>query len=270
MATTLYTKAQFRDQVRRILLQVPPVDAGGLPGQQPSAFPWPSNQQINDSIDQSISWINTRTGWNTAYTDLVVTQSEVGQSTQIGPLALSLQQATLLDPNWSALGLINQVKHAYWTPTDGTTPYRLLPGSMEEWNTSARRYDWRGTIAGYPKWYWVEGNNLNILPWPTITGTVELLAGMGLGGFANDSDTMSELPNDYQNVVLYQTVYLVCAANAQDSEAQSRAQTYYGMATAGISDLKAWQQGKDMDDFQPTLALGSNYRRAYGTMRVRR
>lgn len=268
MANALLTRAQFRDSVRRKLGIVPPIDVSNIypPGAQPTNSPYPTNQQITDAFQDAISDINRKCEFHV--TGIPVGVNAVDSST-IGPFGLYLGDLT---PNstgttnaFAPNARVVDVQRALWTPTGSTIPVLLEPMYRDNMDRSGESQYYRIPPSQPRQWY-VEGYVLYITPAQSEAGTLTLTCTTGIAGMTCDTDTLDQVPFDYQNVFEYQAIVNLSITQTMDVEAQARAALYGPKAADGMASFKAWVFGGSGAP-QPRLPFRS-YRGGYGRFRV--
>jgi hypothetical protein len=254
----LLTRAQFRDAIRRDLQIIPPWDTGtGLQGDVPATQPNPSNPTINQAIQNAIDDINNATGFHVSS----VAYPVAAQTASV-PYSVSIAQLTPLQ-----VASVADIKQLIWD--DGTnTPFELTP---TDYNALDRvRNTYYNMPPSTPIGFYVEGYSLYVWPAPLLAGTLRMLCGTGITGFATDGDTIDQLYSGFQNVVQYQTNVRLSKLQTMDAEAQERAANFLPDALLGIEQIKAWKRNQG-GQVQPSLQFnGRSIRGSYGTRRVRK
>lgn len=271
MANVLLTRAAFRDEVRRCLGIIPPIDvpgSGAAPGDQPSNSPKPTNQEINQALQNAVSDCNRDTEFHQDRFDVPVTAQS---SDLLGPFFIEL---STLNPN--RVGVLVQpvariitVQRVTWHPgelsetlTNQTLLTPVFRDSLDRSGTS----DYYTIPASTPRYWFVDGYGLLITPAQNIAGVFQLTCATGIRGLQCDTDTLDGVPIDYQNIFLYGAIMHVSIAETQDVEWKDRAGAYGGMFRQGVQQFKRWVYGGTGAP-QPTMAFAS-YRGGYGTRRV--
>lgn len=227
------SRAQMRDQARRMLDQIPPVDDGGAEGAQPTRFPYPTNTELNTAINEAVAFFSRecRIGG-----DPVPRSMPLPQCTNLGPFALALQQ---IAPG----GSVNEARGVKWA-TNTTTANPLRPRNREEMDRLL--IGWESQVPGTPSDYWVEGGSLMIWPAPSCAGLLVLQFGTALWLQATnlDLEVLDVIPNDYLPVVMAQVVLNVAAKQPGDVEMVGRAKYYAGVVgdenRGGLSQMMAF------------------------------
>lgn len=261
----LLTRPEMRDAVRRTLQIVPPIDAGvpgAVPGQQPTNAPWPSNEDINQALQQAISDINRETGFHVSQVSVPVNGV---LSSALGPLQLSME--TLNNSTSLSIGNINEIRRCLWLDSQSNSvPILLNPTNRYALDRSNNSVYYQIPPA-FPMQWFVEGYTLNILPSPTDDGTLLLVVGSGVIGLQGESDPIDQLPTDYQWVVQYQCVVRLSKMQVLDTEGQARAAMFIPDAERGMKELKSYNENLGGPQ-QPQFAFNTYYRSGYGTRRV--
>ena len=244
---------------------VPPVDTGlpgTAPGQVPANDPYPSNTQLDQSLDQAVADINRMVGYHISTLSVSVGAAPNGT---LGPYGVSLSaispSGTLIQP-----GRVNDIRRVLWTDSQGSVPILLFPtnrNALDRGQVST----YYNTAAGFPQMWYIEGYTLYVSPYPSDNGTLTLTTGSGVVGFTDDQSVLDQIPVEYQWIVEYQAVTRISKSMTMDIEAKERAQMYGQDAERGILQFKAWIEGQS-GVVQPTLAYGGNYRGGYGTRRT--
>lgn len=268
---SLLTRAEMRDEIRRMIGILPPIDLvpsiGALPGAQPSNYPVPTNQQINSCLTNAISNINRECQYHVNVYNVPVA---AGGTSTYGPYAISMEDFT---PNTSATaiftpsGLVNNILRVLWTPQGGQPNNLIQPISRDNLDRSGVS-NYQNLLPSQPTWWYVEGYTVYITPAQDAAGTYTFTCGTGLVGLQTDADVLDQCPDQYQNTFYYETIKLIGMANPQDVELQSLVQTYGQMAEAGKRDWKAWRHNNSGAQ-QASLLLNS-YRNTISTRRIQR
>lgn len=202
------TRANLRDMVRSACLSIqPPVFNGGLiAGAQPTGELYPSNEALNLFIFNAIRRINTETKLETQ----VNISLNVPISVTNGPQFFSL---TGVQANCISTNAINTIRRL--TYTDSTQPgvtYRLDPTDFQYEDRMRNLFDQQPPAQPFS--YFLTGYQLALLPSSQNGGVLGMYAGTAIPQFQSDSDTITQLPQDYQDALVYVTGELVCATPA--------------------------------------------------------
>lgn len=262
---TLFTRSQFRDQIRRKLQIVPPVDEGvGPEGAQPDNAPNPTNAQINDAFTQAIADINITCGWHQLDISVPVAAQT---ATSIGPFCLELAGLT---PNTTGaaigdvLAYVNDIRRVLWTGASMTVPILLSPTNRD----SLDRNDMSTYYAitpGQPQSWYCEGYRLYLTPAQFEAGTLDLLCGEGVPDFRHDSSTLDHIPADWQGMFVDRTIFRLALMFTQDIEWQDRAAAYGPLSQTEMQQFKGWRGGDAAS--QPVVGLVT-YRNTYANRRT--
>jgi hypothetical protein len=266
--STLFTRPQFRDRIRRKLQIVPPSDSGtGNPGDQPLNQPYPTNSQINDALQDAIADVNRECGFHVLQFTVPVAATQSGS---FGPFALYLGDltphttvATVVAPT----ALINDVRRVLWNDLLGDPPILLTPDNRNALDRGETN-NYFSNVPGTPETWYVEGYTVFITPAHSISGAYTLTCNTGVIGLQCETDVLDQCPIDFQVIFEYQAIVRLMKASTLDAEAAERAQNFLPDAQQGIIRFKSWVEGLSGTP-QPQLAFKS-YRRGYGTMRTRR
>lgn len=267
MPFKLYTRAEFRDSIRRKMGIVPPIDVSmsNPAGAQPTNFPDPTNQQINDALTDAISDINRECGFHvTGF--LVPVAAQAG--TIVGPFGIylgDLQPNTSTTPILSPNARVLDVLRVLWVPDSSVIPVLIQPVYRDSIDRSGVSQYYSAYPSQPQQWY-VEGYVLYITPAQSETGKYYLTCGTGIADFGCDDGVIDQIPYDYQNIFEYAAIVNIAIGKPMDVEAQSLVQMYAPKASAGINRFKEWKLGGTGAP-QPTMAFQS-YRNSYGNRRV--
>lgn len=266
----LYTRAEFRDRIRRKLGIVPPIDvvgSGAAPGDQPSNYPSPTNMQINDALIDAIADINRECQYHVETYNVPVSSTN---GSAYGPFVLDMEDFT---PNTSMSrifdnnGHINDIQRVLWQPS-GTGPSQLLePVTRGQLDRNFLSQYYAFLPSNPQKWY-VEAYKLYITPSQNVSGTYTITAGTGLVGLMCDDDVLDQCPEQWQNTFESQAIKRLSMMDTENVESQERYAEYGLFADKGIAQWQAWRHDTSGTP-QPYLAFKS-YRRGYGRMRTRR
>lgn len=268
MANRLLTRAEFRDSVRRDLGIVPPIDVSNAnpPGAQPTNAPYPTNRQIDDCFQEAISDVNRDCDFH--MTDIPVSVNAV---TANGPFGLYLGDLT---PNSTGLtnafapnAKIIDVQRLTWTPEGNTQSTLITPVYRDNLDRSGNT-DYFTVPPSMPRAWYIQGYVLYVTPAQNQAGTYLITCALGVAGFTCDTDTLDQIPFDYQDVFKYQAIVNLSMTQTMDVEAQARAQMYGPKAAAGLKKFKEWIMGGTGAP-QPVM-LFKSYRTGYGTRRTTR
>lgn len=270
MGFKLFTRAEFRDEVRRSMNIVPPIDVSlsNPAGAQPFNYPNPTNQQINQAFQQAISQTNREAGFHV--TEYTLPVAAIDATTE-GPFGIYLGDLT---PNTTGStvafppkGIINDVQRLLWLPAAaGSVPVLVLPKFRDNLDRSGNSSYYRTFPAAIPQFWYIEGYTLYVTPSQSTTGSYILTVGTGLANFACDDDTLDQVPIDYQDIFTFGAVYLISIAQTNDVEADDRASKYGPLFIQGIKRFKEFKLGGTGAPV-PNLEFTS-YRGGYGTRRT--
>lgn len=234
------TRRVMRERIRHNLNKRTAFDESVLNeiGDAASTHPWPSNDFLNEQIDEAVRALNRRC--NLGVVDDV--EIEVESTTTDGPQRILLRgvQPSLYDAIAGQGGDIHTVRRAY-IEISGTL-HPLTPLDRAEYDRSGRQ--WETEDAGTPRYYWLEGSALYLLPGTDTDATLHLIAGTGIIGFKTDDDTLLQLPNDYHSVVVALASKMTAESQMQDTEMESYAGLYRNRSEEGIQDIVRWKRGQ--------------------------
>lgn len=271
MANALLTRAEFRDEVRRCLGIVPPIDdpaSGAQAGEQPTNAPKPTNQEINQALQNAVSDCNRGAEFHQDRFDIPVPAQVSGT---LGPFQINL---ATLDPNTfgvlvSPIARIVSVQRVLWhsgTQANPTSQPVLLAPVYRDNLDRGGNTDYFNVPASLPQQWYVDGYSLLITPAQNVVGVYQLTCATGIRGLMCDQDVLDQVPIDYQNIFLYGAVFHVCIAETQDVEWKDRAAVYGARFERGIIQFKGWVYGGTGAP-SPVLVFKS-YRTGYGTRRT--
>lgn len=242
------TRRDIRERVRHNLNKRTAKDenSSAVVGDPASTHPWPSNAFLNEKIDDALRLLNAEC--NIGHVQDI--EVSVESTTDDGPQRVRLRGVVTTndDGHGTDFGSVNTIKRAYLTVSG--TNYPLTPLDREEYDRAGRR--WEEEDAGTPRYYWIEGSDLYLLPGTDTDATLHLMAGTGIIGFASDADTILQLPNDFHPVAVDLATELVAESQQEDAEMASYASLYrakvWGVAnspdTGGIGRIKRWKRGQ--------------------------
>lgn len=263
----LFTRAEFRDRLRRKAGLIPPIDVPGLfgqPGQQPTNAPRPTNNQLNDGFADAIADINRACGFHISEISIPVT---AGLSTAYGPFTISLGDGAPSTGSTNAVsptGRINNVQRVLWVSDTDSVPRLLTPVIRDNldrnWNS-----DYYAELPSTPENWYIQGDFLKIIPAQSETGTYVLTCGTGVTGLLTDTDVLDQVPIDWQGMFEDRAMYRVAITMTGDVEWQERAQSFGALSERGMMEFKARRQGDAAS--QPIVNFRS-YRTTYGTRRL--
>lgn len=252
MATAL-TVAQMFDQVRRYLRITPPIDppvSSGTAGQVPTDTPDPNNNTILQCLNDGLYLINkiVRTG---AIADFSQTVGGV-PGTKRGALFvdISAQIAPAL--------IVSEVENVWWVDTKTGLTQSLAPLTYYQYATVNKDFQQMAPGSNITQFI-VSGAQIGLLPAPTLAGTLWFTLAGGIatssaGQLVATTDTITFLPVDLQQTVLYWAVVVLCARRANDVEGAALLQTYLSMAQDGTEKIWTWKNGYDADGIKSVRA----------------
>lgn len=223
------TRPLLRDSVRRRLGIQPPIDAGtGINGQEPADVKWPSNQVINQAIADTLREISNKLGDNIS-TGVTIS---VPATTNDGMQYISLRGVD----GCSTQNAVDFVKRAVWTSgAAGTPQYRLYPTSVYELDRMQVTMDIMPPAD--PTQYVVEGYEIGLWPGALYGGTLTLYVGTGFFGFTDDTSPLTNLPQDWQNVLEDGAAAKAALMSPMLPGAQQLYQQYTAMYLKGTTDI---------------------------------
>lgn len=252
MATAL-TVAQMFDQVRRYLRITPPIDppvSGGTPGIQPPDTPDPNNNTILQCLNDGIYLINkiVRAG--------VISDANI----TVAPVVPTKRGALFVDIS-SVVGqplIVSEIENVWWVDTASSLVQQLAPLTYYQYATVNKDFQ-QVAPAQAPVQFIVSGPQIGLLPPPNAAGTLWFtqvggMATTSAGQLVNTTDTISFLPVELQQTVLYWAVVVLCARRANDVEGASLIQTYLSMAQDGTEKIWTWKNGYDADGIKSVRA----------------
>jgi hypothetical protein len=226
------------DQVRRYLQIVPPIDFStpGASGAQPLEDPDPNNNAIIQCINDGIDYINriVRIGLNTGIS-LATAGPGVGGVTIFTRGPFYFDTSGVLPVTQSAFEYTDIV----WT--DGVNANRLAP--LDFYAQEKDYTQWQQLPPGRPTYYIELGNQIGLIPAPNVAGTLIMNGLMTIPQLVNLTDTISYLPIEYQDTVLFAAVVLLSQRQAMDVEAATRAQSFLPLMQQGVVAIYSWANG---------------------------
>jgi len=235
----LHSQADMRDDVRRLLAIVPPIDtSSGAAGALPTAQPDPDNPTINTAINQAIEALNriVRVGPFTDYTISVPAYTTDKRS-------VAWVNVSTIEPPGGGVFHATEILDVLWTGTDGNTN-RLQPqqyyGSTKAY-TQFQQYK----PATRPSQFITTGVQIGLLPAPTEAGILTFSAASGQSALLTDTDVPAYIPDDYEFCLVYWAVMLLSAREAQSVEAQSRYPAFQQLAAQSMLQVYQWKNGYD-------------------------
>lgn len=241
------------DQVRRYLRITPPIDpptSSGVAGQAPPSTPDPNNNTILQALNDGLYLINkiVRTGsiadFSKAVTAVVPTKR--------GALFVDISSA--ITP---AL-IVSEVENVWWVDTPSSAVQSLAPLTYYQYATVNKDFQQMAPSTNVTQFI-VSGAQIGLLPAPANAGTLWFTLAGGIatssaGQLTAGADTISFLPVDLQQTVLYWAVVVLCARRANDVEGAALLQTYLSMAQDGTEKIWTWKNGYDADGIKSVRA----------------
>lgn len=268
MPFKLYTRAEFRDSIRRKLGIVPPIDISmsNPAGAQPTNSPYPTNMQINDALTDAIRDINRTCGFH-VQTFIVpvdgVTSPIYGE---FGMQLSTFQPNTGSQSDYSPPGFLNDVLRVLWYSDNASPPQIVQPGYRDDFDRSGTFNYWAMLPQAQPLRWYIEGYRIFIMPAQNESGKYHFTCGTGIADFDCDDGVIPQIPIDYQNIFEYAAIVNLSMTQTMDVEAQTRAQMFAPKAADGIQRFKEWKLGGTGAP-EPTMAFRS-YRGGYGLRRT--
>lgn len=242
------TRAEMRDAIRRDFNIIPPIDAGtGIAGAQPDYRPHPSNAFLNQKLTDALAYLSAKVNYsvNTDY------EISVPVTTDNGAQGFDLWAPR----DGMGIATIDDVRQVVFD--DGVNTYPLLPRNYLEMN---RGYvQWQSMQPARPRWFWIEGYTLFLLPGSSLGGTLHCIVGDGMTNYINDASYIEQLPQTYHTGVRYIADMLIAASQPDDAEMNAFYAKYQPMAVEWIDQIGQWYNQASMME-QTTLAFKSNRR----------
>lgn len=250
---TALTVAQMFDQVRRYLRITPPIDpptSGGTPGIQPPDTPDPNNNTILQCLNDGLYLINKicRSG------------SIADASIAVNPVLPTKRGALFVDISSvvSQALVVSEIENVWWVDTLTGIVQSLAPLTYYQYATVNKDFQQMAPSQNVEQFI-VSGAQIGLLPAPSMAGTLWFTQAGGIsttsaGQLVNTTDTISFLPVDLQQTVLYWAVVVLCARRANDVEGASLLQTYLTMAQDGTEKIWTWKNGYDADGIKSVRA----------------
>lgn len=224
------TRAAMRDQVRRRLDQIPPIDDDPTQpaGAQPMRWPWPHNALLDAAIDDAVAFFSRKVKMAG---DPLPRTIPIAAVSDYGPYAVDLQTI-------APFGSVNEVRRSSWQPAGGSEfPLR----SWDRQEMDRLRYGWMNTPPGTPRWCWYEAGSLMLYPAPAAAGSLLVMLGVALWTHADTSDgeTLEIIPADHLPAVVAKAAHFVCTAPAADAELARLAPVLLAEVGDGLADMRA-------------------------------
>lgn len=231
MSYSVSTRAEHRDQVRRLLGYIPPVDDNvGVPGEVPTVNPWPDNPFLDVAIDDTVAWMSRKVK---VAGDAAPILYPVPSQTANGPYQITLQQI-------APLGVVNDVRRVAWLQ-DNQNEQTLRRWNREEVDRD-RLSGFMTQVPGAPEAYWVEFGKLSLWPAPQTAGTLSIMFGKSLWSQAQtiDDEIVEIIPSDYWPIIDYRTALLVCLQQPEDMVEAPRAAMIQQMLNEILPEFESW------------------------------
>jgi hypothetical protein len=252
MATAL-TVAQMFDQVRRYQRINPPIDPptnSGVPGQQPPDTPDPNNNTILQALNDGIYLINkiVRTGSIADASISVEGVSPVKRGALFVDISSVVPQTLV----------VSEIQNVWWYDSILQEVQQLTPLIYYQYNTVNKDFQQMAPSQNVEQFV-VSGAQIGMLPAPVNPGTLWFTQVGGIpttsaGQLVNTTDTISFLPVDLQQTVLYWAVVVLCMRRANDVEGAALLQNYLSMAQDGTEKIWTWKNGYDADGIKSVRA----------------
>lgn len=234
---------------------IPPIDpqpGSGLPvsgakeGDAPAQQPYPSNIAVNEAMNEGIAYVNRKVGF-TANSRVSV---PITATTVNGEQMMDIN--SFLAPAFNT----NEIRRLTFTDSSGI-PHPVYPKHYYELDRSY--YPIESTPPSVPRWWYVEGYNLFLVPGTSTTGTLNMKIGTSIDGMESDAEIILYLPVDFHVTIQDYAVLELSGRQTQDEEANGRVQFYGAKVAGGLPDIEAWKWRLALQ-YQPTIAYGSNRR----------
>lgn len=201
-------RSQWRDEIRRSLGQIPPIDTGGAVGGQPLAAQRPTNADCLWAQDQAVAFFSRKI-------PALAGDSEsrawpVAAQTANGPWSLQLQSI-------APLGSVKNIYRVLWFPTGGQM--------VQLTQSSSERLDYDRTLieadlAGTPMEWWIRNGYLLVRPAPSVAGEFLFQAGTCVWSLSGGVD--AERPEIFNGddfpVLVAKSAQLICQKYPEDSK----------------------------------------------------
>lgn len=235
----LHSQADMRDDVRRLLAIIPPIDtASGAAGAQPPAQPDPDNPTINTAINQAIEALNriVRIGPFTDYTIAIPASTLTKRS-------FAWVDVSSIEPPRHGVIHATEILDVLWTDSDGNTN-RLQPQQYYGGTKGYTQFQ-QYKPGARPSQFITTGAQIGLLPAPTTAGVLTFSAASGIDALLSDTDVPQFIPDDYEFCLVYWAVMLLSAREAQSVEAQSRFPIFQQLAVQTMLQVYQWKNGYD-------------------------
>lgn len=248
----------MRDWLRRQLGLIPSIDlrladarvGDGIPSQ-----PYPSNELLNQAIENACHRINRETGLADLGGNISV---DIPAQTQSGPYILSLNELTNRLPEQS----ITEVRRAWWKSGDNLRG--LQPKNPQELMREMPHFQQYG--PSHPLYYGVEGYRLYLFPAPVSMGVLVIACGSALFAPQTDMDNFDFIPLDLYPAVLYNALVDLGKIMVDDIEMRDRASAFAKDAEEGLDAILRWLARVNQRS-QARVYFKGNYRCGWVGMR---
>lgn len=225
--------AHARDEIRRRLGQVPPIDTsldGAQAGDAPTWEPSPSNPLLDQCIREACSLITTECG---VVDNGNIISVSVNAQTDSVPYMVMLNNLTGVPSDQ-----VVTVKGAWWADISGSGDRPLVPQSF----AARERVSWRdwSRAPGLPAWYAVDNYRVYVMPAPSTAGTLKLRVGLGLIAPDDDISQFHGLPADYVPRILDVVTFMLAIVTPADTDMAARLPALKLKRDEAIEAIKRW------------------------------
>ncbi len=220
-------RAQARDEGRRQLGIVPPIDSGGTSGALPTRFLKPTNAEMNTAWDKAIAYFSRKLRLSPNPGPLPV---PVAAQTADGPYTVRLQTI-------APFGSVNQIRSVRWQAT-GADAIDLTVTS--EADLIRQRHVSENSTPGAPTSWWVDSGTLFVEPAPDADG--ELLVNAETAIWSQSATVDGEIPEvfpaDHFPILIAKMCEILCLHFPNDAEMQKRLPAFIAEAQDGLGDMR--------------------------------
>lgn len=220
------------------------------PGTASTIQPFPTKDACNQGIQTAVSKANEYIGVSDS---INIRTHDIEAQTANGPYIIDLAQM----PGFPERA-INSIRRAWWDDGSGD-PVRLYPVMLTSLDRVSDNY--LAYSPGVPYRFAIEGYRFYLMPANASSGTLQFMAGAGIGGPIDDLDSFDQVPADYDICLLYMALVQICKMYPNDVEMSRRVEMFTPDATAGLERLSAWFNGGNSDEVSPSLIYDARWMR---------
>lgn len=205
----MLTRPRIRDMIRRVLGITPPVDRGGMPGEEPAGAARPDNASLNQSIASTLAEIARRAQWNTVGPITLNVPPMPTNTYGIQWVPITGLNTSPFQPNTATNTLDTIYRVVYQDRSSNVPSLTLSPMIQSE-------FDFRKTLLettppSFPCYYiYRYQNQLGLYPGSASGGTLQITAsGMPLW-FTSDTEVLSNLPLIFVDMLVQGAASYTC------------------------------------------------------------